>query len=70
MLDFSSASAGTQSAFIIFLLVIVFVALILELWKFFYSSAASGYLFDDTRSTFEPETYEQTNPHLMALSRN
>lgn len=70
MLDFSNATSGSQSIFTLFLICIILVAVGIELWKYFYTGSSSGYLFTNTRSTFEPETYEQTNPHLMSSSRN
>ena len=54
----------------IFLIVCIVLAVALELYKWFYASQSSGYLFTDTKSTFNPETYEQTDPHLMVTSRN
>mgnify|MGYP000120056086 CR=1 FL=1 len=56
--------------FIILLCIIIVAGIIIELYKYFLSRGASGYLFKNTKSTFEPETFEQTNPHLMAVSRN
>lgn len=56
--------------FSIFLILCLVWAVSLELYKWYYIGQASGYLFSDTKSTFEAETFEQTNPHLMTVSRN
>jgi hypothetical protein len=70
MISFSDPQSSLQSTFIVFLCVCVIIACVLELYKWFYTSQASGYLFSNTRSAFEPEIYSQTNPHLMVPSRN
>lgn len=70
MLDFSDSKSSIQSIFIIFLMFCIVVAIVIELIKWFYLTQASGYLFKDTKSTFDSETYDQTNPHLMVTSRN
>lgn len=70
MFDFSDSTKSVQSIFSIFLIICLVWAIGLELYKWNYIGQASGYLFYDTKSTFEAETFEQTNPHLMAVSRN
>lgn len=58
MFDFSDGDKSMESIFNIFLLVCIATAIVLELIKWWYSSQASGYLFTNTVSTFDPETYE------------
>lgn len=64
------ANTSIDKVVSIFLIVCIVLAVALELYKWYYGSQSSGYLFTDTKSTFNPETYEQTNPHLMVTSRN
>lgn len=70
MFDFSDNKKSMESIFNIFLLVCIGVALILEIVRWWYLSQASGFLFSNTRSTYEAESFAQTNPHLMVSSRN
>lgn len=70
MFDFSDSTKSIQSIFTIFLLVCIGAAVILEIVRWWYLSQASGFLFSNTRSTYEAESFAQTNPHLMVSSRN
>ena len=70
MFDFNDTKSTMISIFAIFLIICVILSIGIEGVKYYVTSQSSGYLFHTTRSTFEPETYEQTNPHLMVSSRN
>lgn len=70
MFDYSTPTASIGSIFSIFLIACLVLAVVIEIIRWWFLKQASGYLFKDTRSTYESETYEQTNPHLMVGSRN
>lgn len=61
---------GYETIFFYFLVICIVIAIGLELYKYYYSSQSSGYFFTNTVSTFTPEQYSQTHPHLMPSSRN
>jgi len=56
--------------FVYFLALCLFIAVGLEVYKWYYTRGNSGYLFDNTITTFETQSYDQTSPHLMVPSRN
>lgn len=59
-----------ETIFVYFLITCIVFSVFIELYKWWYSSQKSGYLFTNTISTFTPEQYAQTDPHLMVSSRN
>ena len=59
-----------ENIFMYFLIGCLVFSIGIEIYKWWYSRQKSGYLFNNTISSFTPEQYAQTNPHLMVSSRN
>ena len=71
LFQFESNKQSIESIFNIFLIAIIVIAIGFEVYKwYYYSSNESGYLVPNTISTFENNVFNQTNPHLMPVSRN
>jgi len=58
MFDYSTPTASIGSIFSIFLIACLVLAVVIEIIRWWFLKQASGYLFKDTRSTYESETYE------------